>query len=465
MHIIASKSDITQLPVDDIVNAANSSLIRGGGVCGAIFRAAGHELTAACVAIGGCPTGESRITPGFKLPAKFVIHAVGPVWHGGHDGEPKLLAASPDTQPIDDIDKILQALNTPTVQKTGNHGVGAEETAQPAAPTKNAPAKKAPAPNVLTEQPDVPAPASVGIAGKAFLFTGTLTTLTRAEAEQQVKAQGGTVLASVSDALDYLVVGEKAGSKLAKAKKIPSITVLSEDQFRQLYGQEESLRIPFDGDATFVLGFDQPCYPEERVIGLLDDAVITPLIENDGDWDSYNYYDFDGILHSHGVSEPATHLQLPDGSIVPIRLAHVRPEHDSRQEALEWSERGDFLHITTSSERAHGWDGWNRYTLTLNASETNGAFDLSKVAVKWEDGNVDGYSYETTDGIVDFEVDEHVSSDGKGGATGFYFHDGKVLQPHVFSGLREELETAGIDLNDVEKVRKYLLSKGRKRKK
>ena len=92
MHIIASKSDITQLPVDAIVNAANSSLIRGGGVCGAIFRAAGHELTAACVAIGGCPTGESRVTPGFQLPAKFIIHAVGPVWHGGHDAEPKLLA-------------------------------------------------------------------------------------------------------------------------------------------------------------------------------------------------------------------------------------------------------------------------------------------------------------------------------------------------------------------------------------
>jgi O-acetyl-ADP-ribose deacetylase (regulator of RNase III) len=94
MNIVASQSDITKLPVDAIVNAANSSLIRGGGVCGAIFRAAGHELTAACVSIGGCPTGEARITPGFKLPAKFIIHAVGPVWHGGHDAEPKLLAGA-----------------------------------------------------------------------------------------------------------------------------------------------------------------------------------------------------------------------------------------------------------------------------------------------------------------------------------------------------------------------------------
>lgn len=76
--------------------------------------------------------------------------------------------------------------------------------------------------------------ASGGIAGKTFLFTGTLTTMTRAEAERSVKAKGGTVLSGVTDQLDYLVVGEKAGSKLAKAKKIPSITILSETEFARL---------------------------------------------------------------------------------------------------------------------------------------------------------------------------------------------------------------------------------------
>ena len=94
MNIVASQSDITQLSVDAIVNAANTSLFRGGGVCGAIFRAAGRELTTACVAIGSCPTGEARITPGFKLPSEFVIHAVGPMWHGGQKGEPELLAGA-----------------------------------------------------------------------------------------------------------------------------------------------------------------------------------------------------------------------------------------------------------------------------------------------------------------------------------------------------------------------------------
>lgn len=84
--------DITELNVDAIVNAANRQLLEGGGVCGAIFRKAGaFELADACSEIGGCKTGDAVITPGFNLQAKFIIHAVGPVWHGGDDGEAELL--------------------------------------------------------------------------------------------------------------------------------------------------------------------------------------------------------------------------------------------------------------------------------------------------------------------------------------------------------------------------------------
>ena len=94
LELVARMADITTLGVDAIVNAANERLAPGGGVCGAIHAKAGPELAAACAALGGCPTGDAKATPGFHLSARWIIHAVGPVWHGGDSGEPELLASA-----------------------------------------------------------------------------------------------------------------------------------------------------------------------------------------------------------------------------------------------------------------------------------------------------------------------------------------------------------------------------------
>ncbi|MDI3469300.1 MAG: O-acetyl-ADP-ribose deacetylase [Pseudolabrys sp.] len=122
-------ADITTLKVDAIANAANRSLLGGGGVDGAIHRAAGPQLLAACRRLGGCETGSARITPGFALPARYVIHAVGPVWHGGGSGEDDLLASCYRTALALARDHAAVSVAFPAIS-TGIYGFPADRAAR-----------------------------------------------------------------------------------------------------------------------------------------------------------------------------------------------------------------------------------------------------------------------------------------------------------------------------------------------
>ncbi len=128
------QGDITQLHVDAIVNAANNSLLGGGGVDGAIHAAAGAELLSHCSALGGCATGDARITPGFRLPARYVIHTVGPVWHGGEQNEAQLLTRCYEQSLALAIQHAVNSIAFPAIS-CGVYGYPVQEAARIAVTT------------------------------------------------------------------------------------------------------------------------------------------------------------------------------------------------------------------------------------------------------------------------------------------------------------------------------------------
>jgi hypothetical protein len=211
----------------------------------------------------------------------------------------------------------------------------------------------------------------------------------------------------------------------------------------------------FPEPGTVTLGYDRNCYLSEAVAGEISDETILEFLESEDSWSDYIWYnswhDYASIYHTYGMGEPATDMQLPNGKIVEVKLTYDSPKVDNEKGSFDCSQKGSFVHISSSDEKAYGWGKWKTYSLEVGP----GVFDVATISVQFEGDIVESYHYNLPEGSTPFEESQDYETTGQGFSSTLYFNNGKELLD--VDELRDLLEENGVDMSDIKAIKKFLL--------
>jgi hypothetical protein len=212
----------------------------------------------------------------------------------------------------------------------------------------------------------------------------------------------------------------------------------------------------FSDSGTVTLGYNRNCYLSEAVAGEISDETILEFLENEDGWSDFIYYNtwhnYASIYHTYGMGEPATDMQLPSGKIVEVKLNYDAPVVDNLQESFNCSEKGSFVHIASSDEKAYGWGKWKTYSLDV----APGVFDVANISIQFEGDIVESYHYNLPEGSTPFEESQDYETTGQGFSSTLYFNNGKELID--MDELRDLLEENEIDTGDIKEIKKFLFN-------
>lgn len=252
----------------------------------------------------------------------------------------------------------------------------------------------------------------------------------------------------------YISLFEESDFAEALAEKyaFESVTINPQEKKETFKGTQYYLAEP--GEIT--LGYNRNCYLSEDAAGEIPEETLLEFLQGDDGWSTFvwykSWYDFNSVYHAYGMTEPATDMKLPNGSIVEISLTYDSPTIDNVEECFTNTEKGSFVHIASSNEKAYGWGKWKTHSLAV----LPGVFDVANISVEFEGDIVSSYRYKLPEGPYDyFEESQDYETTGQGFSSTLYFNNGKELID--VDDLKELLEDNDIDLTDIKAIRKFLL--------